>query len=83
MLRAAYERRASKLPPAKELGIAGGGAEGNELWRVPPPPSTEGVEGEGHTPSPSARRRAEVGKRPDQGYIHVILMSLCVQCGLT
>ncbi|CAB1112942.1 unnamed protein product [Ectocarpus sp. CCAP 1310/34] len=58
-LRAAYERRASKHPPAKELGIAGGAAEGNELWRVPPPPAVEGVEGEGRTPSPSDRRRAE------------------------
>ncbi|CAM9375784.1 unnamed protein product [Ectocarpus fasciculatus] len=58
-LRAAYERRASKHPPTKKLEIAGSAAEGNELWRVPPPPSTEGVEGEGCTPSPSDRRRAE------------------------
>ncbi|CBJ26598.1 expressed unknown protein [Ectocarpus siliculosus] len=68
-LRAAYERRASKHPPAKELGIAGGGAEGNELWRVPPPPSTEGAEGEGRTPSPSARRRAESNFAAKNAYV--------------
>ncbi|CAM9579501.1 unnamed protein product [Ectocarpus sp. 4 AP-2014] len=68
-LRAAYERRASKHPPAKELGIAGGAGEGNELWRVPPPPSVEGVEGEGRTPSPSDRRRAESTGAAKNAYV--------------
>lgn len=60
VLRAAYERRTSRHVRAKELGDTESVGAGKELWRVPPPPVMEGVEGEGGAPSPKALPWAEV-----------------------
>lgn len=46
-LRAAYDRRASQQALSKELGNTGSLPAGKEMWRVPPPPMMQGVEGEG------------------------------------
>lgn len=60
VLRAAYERRSSQHARTKELGDTGSETSGNELWRVPPPPVMEGVEGKGGASSPKALHWADV-----------------------
>eukprot|EP00752_Nemacystus_decipiens_P012874 g11397.t2 len=58
-LKAAFERRGSQRLATRDLGKAGGAAEGHELWRVPPPPMMEGADGQGAASSPEALGRAE------------------------